>query len=61
MVTLRKGLAARRKAAGYSQERLAELLGVTPGTVGRWDRGKSTPEAWLQPRLAKVLVCPSRN
>jgi transcriptional regulator with XRE-family HTH domain len=40
---------------GYSQERLAEVLGVTPGTVGRWEQRKSTPEAWLQPRLAKVL------
>lgn len=55
MATPREGLAARRKAMGYSQERLAELLGVTPGTVGRWEQTKSTPEAWLQPRLAKVL------
>ncbi|MFC3898469.1 helix-turn-helix transcriptional regulator [Lentzea rhizosphaerae] len=55
MATPRLGLAARRKAMGYSQERLAELLGVTPGTIGRWEQGKSTPEAWLQPRVAKVL------
>lgn len=55
MATPREGLAARRKAMGYSQERLAEILGVTPGTVGRWERGGSGPEAWRQPRLAKVL------
>ena len=55
MAKPRKGLAARRRALGYSQESLAELLRVTPGTVGRWEQGKSTPEAWLQPRLAKVL------
>ncbi|MGW6928443.1 helix-turn-helix domain-containing protein [Lentzea sp. NPDC054927] len=56
MAKPRKGLAARRKAMGYSQESLAELMRVTPGTVGRWEQGKSAPEAWLQPRLAKVLV-----
>ncbi|MCX2948993.1 helix-turn-helix domain-containing protein [Lentzea sp. NEAU-D7] len=55
MAKPRKGLAARRKAMGYSQESLAERLRVTPGTVGRWEQGKSNPEAWLQPHLAKVL------
>ena len=52
----RKGLAARRKAMGYSQESLAELLRVAPGTVGRWEQGKSNPDLWLQPRLAKALA-----
>ena len=56
MAKPRKGLAARRRAMGCSQEGLAELLRVTPGTIGRWEQGKSTPEAWLQPRLAKVLA-----
>jgi transcriptional regulator with XRE-family HTH domain len=55
MATPRKGLAARRGARGFSQERLAELLGVTSGTVGRWERGESTPEPLMQPRLAKQL------
>ncbi|SER07717.1 DNA-binding transcriptional regulator, XRE-family HTH domain [Lentzea xinjiangensis] len=55
MAKPRKGLAARRRAMGYSQESLAELLRITPGTVGRWEQGKSTPEPWLQPRLATAL------
>lgn len=55
MAKPRKGLAAHRKAMGFSQEGLAELLGITPGTVGRWEQGASTPEVWLQPRLRKVL------
>lgn len=55
MATSRKGLAARRRARGFSQERLAELLGVTSGTVGRWERGESTPEPLEQPRLARLL------
>ncbi|MEU7478884.1 helix-turn-helix transcriptional regulator [Lentzea sp. NPDC042327] len=56
MAMPRKGLAARRKAMGHSQESLAELLRVTPGTVGRWEQGKSNPDLWLQPRLAKALA-----
>lgn len=55
MAKPRKGLAAHRKAMGFSQEGLAELLRITPGTVGRWEQGTSTPEAWLQPRLRNVL------
>ncbi|GHH32107.1 helix-turn-helix domain-containing protein [Lentzea cavernae] len=56
MAKPRKGLAARRMAMGYSQESFAELLGVTPGTVGRWEQGRSKPEVWLQPRLRKALT-----
>ncbi|KOV83119.1 helix-turn-helix transcriptional regulator [Nocardia sp. NRRL S-836] len=55
MATPRKALAARRKAAGYTQEQLAELLGVSVGTIGRWERGENVPEPLLQPRLAKAI------
>ncbi|RAS59003.1 helix-turn-helix protein [Lentzea atacamensis] len=55
MVTPREALAARRKAAGFSQERLAAHLGVTTGTVGRWERGEATPEPPTQRRLARAL------
>ncbi len=55
MVTPREELAARRKAAGFSQDRLAEHLGVTTGTVGRWERGEVTPEPPTQPRLWRAL------
>jgi transcriptional regulator with XRE-family HTH domain/tetratricopeptide (TPR) repeat protein len=55
MVTPREALAARRKAAGFSQERLAEHLGVTTGTVGRWERGEATPEPPTQRRLVRAL------
>ncbi|MGW2667309.1 helix-turn-helix transcriptional regulator [Streptomyces sp. NPDC001272] len=34
------GLAERRKALGYSQEKSAELLGVDRTTVGRWERSR---------------------
>lgn len=55
MATPRRELAVRRKAAGFSQEGLAEHLGCTPSTVGRWERGTSTPEPPTQPRLARAL------
>lgn len=51
----RRGLAAARKAAGFSQERLAELLGVERSTVTRWERADTEPQPWLRPKLARVL------
>jgi DNA-binding transcriptional regulator YiaG len=39
----RLGLVAARKAAGLSQERLAEQLDVERSTVQRWEAGQSTP------------------
>lgn len=48
-------LAERRKSVGLSQERLAELLGVDPVTVRRWERADTNPQPWHRPRLAKAL------
>ncbi len=33
-----------RKESGFTQEQLAEALGVTTGAVHKWESGKSTPE-----------------
>ncbi len=51
----RLGLIAARKAAGLSQERLAEQLNVERSTVQRWEAGQSTPQPWLRPMLAEAL------
>ncbi len=51
----RRGLAAARKAAGLSQEHLAERLDVERSTVQRWEAGQSTPQPWHRPRLAATL------
>jgi DNA-binding XRE family transcriptional regulator len=48
-------LARRRLTIGYTQERLAEVLGVYPSTVGRWERGVQVPQPWQRPDLAKAL------
>ncbi|MDI3405767.1 helix-turn-helix transcriptional regulator [Streptomyces cavernicola] len=49
------GLAERRKVFGYSQEQLAGELGVDRTTVGRWEKGKTTPQPPLRPKLAELL------
>ncbi|MFC4033069.1 helix-turn-helix transcriptional regulator [Streptomyces polygonati] len=45
----------RRKSAGFTQEGLAEHLGVERSTVGRWESAETEPQAWLRPKLARAL------
>jgi hypothetical protein len=40
---------------GFTQDTLAERLGLERSTVGRWERGTGTPQPWNQPDLAKAL------
>ena len=54
-MTARVQLAARRKACGYSQESLAQVLQVTTSAVSRWEQGTSTPKAIYRQPLARVL------
>lgn len=51
----RRGLAAARRAAGHTQESLAELLGLDRSTVARWEQGLSVPKPWNRPKLATAL------
>ncbi|MEU9881166.1 helix-turn-helix transcriptional regulator [Streptomyces phaeochromogenes] len=48
-------LAERRRALGYSQEKLAELLGVDRTTVGRWESGRVAPQPPQRRGLAAAL------
>lgn len=49
------GLAKRRRTLGYSQEKLAQLLGVDRTTVGRWECGRIDPQPVQRRGLARVL------
>jgi transcriptional regulator with XRE-family HTH domain len=40
-----------RRSAGLTQKQLAELLGVEPITVSRWERGVTSPSL---PRLRRI-------
>ncbi|MGH3897214.1 MAG: helix-turn-helix domain-containing protein [Pseudonocardiaceae bacterium] len=55
MVGRRHRLVSTRKAAGFSQERLAETVGVERSTVMRWERGETRPQPWARPKLARAL------
>jgi transcriptional regulator with XRE-family HTH domain len=51
----RKDFAQRRAAAGYTQESLADYLGIDRSTVTRWEIGRSAPLPWIRPKLARAL------
>jgi transcriptional regulator with XRE-family HTH domain len=55
MAGKRHGLVSTRKAAGFSQEQLAEAVGVERSTVMRWERGETRPQPWARPKLARAL------
>ncbi len=44
-----------RELRGWSQSRLAEELGTTPGTISNWERGIITPSAYFRERLCQVF------
>lgn len=58
MAVRRPRLAGRRKSLGYTQEFLAEKLGVDRTTVGRWERGETEPFPYLRRKLCQILKVP---
>lgn len=51
----------RRRGRFLSQKELAALLGVTWGTVQRWETGKALPFPAQQRRLLEVLGIPAEE
>ena len=50
-----KRIATMRKERGFTQEGLAEALGVSPQAVSKWENGHALPETALLPPLARAL------
>ncbi len=44
-----------REAKGLTQEQLAQLLGVTQGTIAHWESGARTPTLMNMVKIADVL------
>ncbi len=52
-----ENLARLRRQAGYTQETLAEAMGVSRQAVGKWESGQAMPEAATLVDLADLLGC----
>ena len=46
-----------RKKAGYTQEQVANLLGVDRSTVAKWETGIALPRADTLIKLATLFDC----
>ena len=53
--TLGERIRAARQAAGLSQEKLAERLGLTRQAVTKWETGQSAPSTENLLHLAEVM------
>ena len=51
------GIYLQRKKAGYTQQNLAQKVGVTQSAVAKWDTGESLPRAAMLPNLALLFGC----
>ena len=51
-MTIGKNIAELRKSSGMTQEQLAELLGVSPQSVSKWENEVTMPDIMLLPVIA---------
>lgn len=54
-LSMGKRIALLRRKAGFTQDDLAETLGVSPQAVSKWENDLSCPDIMLLPQLAKLL------
>ena len=52
---LAENIRAYRKSLGFTQDQLAERLGVTLGAVSKWERGSSEPDLAYIMDLAELF------
>jgi len=51
-ISMKDTLRALRQKKGITQEALANTLGITPQSVGKWERGEGFPDITLLPHIA---------
>lgn len=51
-IDLRNTLRTLRRQKNVTQEDLANYLGITPQSVGKWERGEGYPDITLLPKIA---------
>ncbi|MCL2013861.1 MAG: helix-turn-helix domain-containing protein, partial [Oscillospiraceae bacterium] len=54
MLHIAENLKALRKKKDLTQEEAAEILGVSPQSVSKWERGDTMPDITLLPALANL-------
>ena len=54
-VCLAENIRMLRKERGLTQEQLAEAMGITVGTVSKWETGSCVPDVSLMMELAEFF------
>lgn len=50
-------IAVLRKKIGLSQEKLAEMLAISPQAISKWENGHTLPDTSLLPVLSQIFGC----
>lgn len=50
-----------RERTGWTQEKLAQKVGVSFSTVNNWERGKRNPQPYLLKKLMELAEKPSTS
>lgn len=53
-MTIGEFLATQRKAKGYTQQQIAERLGISNRTLSSWEQGRAYPDILTLPALAEI-------
>ena len=54
-MTLGKRIGMLRREKGMKQDELAEILGISPQAVSKWENDQTCPDIALLPKLAEIL------
>ena len=55
MLYIAENLKALRKSKEWTQEEMAEVVGVSPQSISKWERGDTYPDITLLPALANLF------